>query len=206
MVRLRKMLCGVAVIVLAAIGIVRGQDAPATAPSDAPPAESPAESPAAPKPFPKGMEDFTITINYQNERRGANISLSSVALGWDKYAIDNGVLGYQVLGYYTHDDEDGLAIGFNAYGRYHVLNFDRFSIYGDILGGVFVGTEDFPTGGTALNFTYAGGPGLMYRINDNTHIMGGMRFQHVSNLFIEGRDRNPIFNSFGGYVGLMWER
>ena len=160
----------------------------------------------APGVFPDGTDTFTMSLNYQGERKGLDRSVSSVSVGREHYFIDNGALGLQLLGYYTHDDEDGVGIGGNGYGRYHFFTRQHFSIYGDVLGGVFVGTQDFPTGGTALNFTYAGGPGVSLEIDERTHLMMGVRFQHVSNGFISGRDRNPIFNSFGGYVGLMWER
>lgn len=154
--------------------------------------------------FVKGTETFSLHVNYQNERTGEDIYLAAVTLGWSKYYINNGAIELQVVGYHGHDEEDSLGIGGNILGRYHFLNFGRLSIYGDVLAGLFVMSNDFPTGGTCLNFTYAGGPGLSYRLRDGLFLDGGMRFQHVSNGFIEGRDRNPIFNSVGGYVGLTW--
>jgi hypothetical protein len=71
---------------------------------------------------------------------------------------------------------------------------------------VLLTTDDFPTGGTAFNFTYAGGPGASYKLREGMVLIGGLRFQHISNGFIDGRDRNPVMNSFGGYVGLSWSR
>jgi len=157
-------------------------------------------------PFPKGTEYYRLQAAYQNERTGSDQHLGTVAVAAGHYFLDNAAVEFQFLGVYGHDDEDGFGVGINALARYHFINWGRLSLYGDVLGGTFWTSADFPTGGTELNFTYAGGPGLTYKIRDGFYVDGGIRFQHVSNFFIEGRDRNPIFNSFGGYVGLMWTR
>jgi hypothetical protein len=67
-------------------------------------------------------------------------------------------------------------------------------------------SDNFPNGGTPFNGTYAGGPGISWRLRDGLHLDTGIRFEHVSNGFYAGRNRNPVFNSFGGYLGLMWSR
>jgi hypothetical protein len=165
--------------------------------------EDPARPPAA---FPVGTEYFSLSGAFQNERTGEDRYLATASAGFGRYFYDNAAFEWQIVGYGTHDEDEALGMGGNALLRYHFLNIDRFSLYGDVLGGVFVLTDDFPTGGTALNFTYAGGPGASWRLRDRLYLSGGVRFQHVSNAFISGRDRNPIFNSFGGYVGFMWTR
>lgn len=155
--------------------------------------------------FPRGTKEFTLAVNYVNERKGRDRSVSTVTTGFGYYFLDNAAIELQLLGYRTHDEEDGYGPGANLEARYHLLNIGRFSLYGEIAGGVLWTSADFPTGGTELNFTYFGGPGVTIRLNDNMYLLGGVRFQHLSNLFIEGRDRNPIFNSYGGFVGLMWK-
>jgi hypothetical protein len=165
--------------------------------------EQPAEQEEAAA-FPKGTQFFSLSAAYQNERTGADIHLAMVTAGFGHYFLDNAAFELQLVGYQAHDEEDALGLGGNALARYHFLNFGAVSIYGDVLAGVFGTTNDFPTGGTCLNFTYAGGPGMDVRLQEGLYLDFGIRFQHVSNAFIEGRDRNPIFNSFGGYVGLMW--
>ena len=191
--------------VLALVALVTvfvGASGVAAAPATAP-AETSSDSDAA---FPKGAEFLTLYSGYQNERTGEAQFLATVTGGVGHYFLDNAAIELQGVGYYAKDEEDGLGIGLNALARYHFINVGRFSLYGDVLGGIFWTSQDFPTGGTEFNFTYAGGPGLSYKLADRVYLNGGLRFQHVSNGFIEGRDRNPIFNSFGGYVGLMWMR
>jgi len=164
---------------------------------------SESESTAA---FPRGTEYYRLQGSYQNERSGADEHLATIGVAAGHYFLDNAAFEFQFLGYNGHDEEDGFGVGINALARYHFINVGRFSLYGDVLGGIFWTSADFPTGGTELNFTYAGGPGLSYRIREGLYLDGGIRFQHVSNFYIQGRDRNPVFNSFGGYVGLMWTR
>lgn len=152
----------------------------------------------------KGTRTFTLSAGYVRERRDTHINLANAAAGFGLYVLDNVAVEVQVLGYRTFDEEPGAAIGSSLVGRWHFLNIDRFSLFGEVAGGLFQGTEDFPDGGTHFNFTYRGGPGASFKLNDGLYLIGAFNFQHVSNGFIEGRDKNPIFNSFGGHVGLMW--
>jgi opacity protein-like surface antigen len=157
--------------------------------------------------FPEGTEYFSLKLAYQNERNGMDRFLASTVFSKGGYFIDNAAAEIQFVGYWGHDTEqDPVGAGLNLSARYHFINVGRFSLYGDVLGGLFCMTDDWPIGGTAFNFTYAGGPGVSYKIRDGLFLDGGIRFQHVSNFFIEGRDRNPIFNSFGGYIGVTWWR
>jgi hypothetical protein len=177
---------GAAVMLLCGAGVTRGADVPID--------------------FQQGTEFYTLRAGYQNARGGENTYVATVTGGIGKYFLDNAAYEIQLAGYWTHDDEDAVGLGINALARYHFVNWDRYSIYGDVFGGIFGTTDDFPTGGTCINGTYGGGPGLSIRLRDGLELNGGIRFQHISNGYIQGRDKNPIFNSFGGYVGLQWTR
>jgi hypothetical protein len=67
------------------------------------------------------------------------------------------------------------------------------------------GNRDFPPHGTRLNLTYQGGLGLSFRLQEDLYLVGRGTFLHISNAFYEGRDHNPAFNGFGGYLGLMFK-
>lgn len=159
-----------------------------------------------PADYPAGTRIFELGGTFQNERHGEDQYFATVVGSAGEYLLDNAAVELQLAGYTGHDKEDSVGIGANVLGRYHFLSIGRVSLYADVLGGIFVMSQDFPTGGTGFNFTYAGGPGLSIQLRDHLYLNGGVRFQHVSNGFIEGRDKNPILNSFGGYVGLMWTR
>jgi hypothetical protein len=157
--------------------------------------------------FPQGTEYLSLKLAYQNERHGMDRFLASTVISKGHYFLDNAAFEIQGVGYWGHDTEqDTGGLGVNVSAKYHFVNVGRFSLYGDVLGGMFVMNDDFPIGGTAWNSTYGGGPGVSWKLGDRLFLDGGIRFQHVSNFYVEGRDRNPIFNSFGGYVGLTWWR
>jgi hypothetical protein len=159
---------------------------------------------AADSQFAKGTQTWTLSGGYTTERTGESTYLANATIARGFYFLDNAAFDVQVPIYFAHDDEIAGGFGLQALARYHFLNVQRFSLYADILGGILWTSDDFPTGGTEFNFTYAGGPGASYRMTEHAHLLAGFRFQHVSNGFIEGRDRNPILNSLGGYVGVMW--
>jgi hypothetical protein len=160
--------------------------------------------------FPEGLKGWAYTGGWTQQRDGEDQYLANGTVTYTRYLHDNFAFDWQFIGYYAHDSTnepnttDAPGLGINALARYHLINKGRFSLYGDILGGVLWTSDDFPNGGTELNFTYAGGPGVSWEVKPNVHIVGGLRFQHVSNGFVEGRDRNPIMNSYGGYIGLMF--
>jgi hypothetical protein len=159
---------------------------------------------AASTDYVQGTNEWSIAGGYIQERTGNSTYLANVTLTRAVYVLDNTAVGVQVPVYFAHDDENAAGVGIQAMARYHFLNINRFSLFADILGGALYTTDDFPTGGTELNFTYAGGPGADFRLAPHLYLIAGFRFQHVSNGFIEGRDRNPILNSIGGYMGIKW--
>jgi hypothetical protein len=164
-----------------------------------------ATQPAEPShPFEKGSATFSLTSGGTFERNDASIYLANVTGEYASYVADGIALGMQGVGYYGDHEEVASGVGLNIMARWNFLRFDRVSFYGDIVGGTLYLDANFPENGTHLNFTYQGGAGMTIQLNDSLHLVGGARFTHVSNFFIDGRDRNPVFNSYGGYVGLMW--
>lgn len=155
--------------------------------------------------FPAGTQTLSTEVHYVKERTGEPESLASANLGLDWYLADRAALGVEVPVYRAHDEEGNtFGTGLDLVGRYHFLEVGKFTFFGDAGAGVMETAEDWPAGGTRLNFTYLAGLGITYQLSERVSLIGGGRFQHVSNAFIEGRDRNPIFNGFGGHIGLLF--
>ena len=57
--------------------------------------------------------------------------------------------------------------------------------------------------GTSTNFTFQGGMGTTYQLSDRVVPMGGLRWLHISNARIKGKERNAGFDSPMFYVGIM---
>ncbi|HEY8665342.1 MAG TPA: hypothetical protein VIL86_01695 [Tepidisphaeraceae bacterium] len=158
--------------------------------------------PAAPTLFSRGTHTFEATGGYIFRD---NRHLYYGTIGLSTYPIDHLGVVLQGVGYYgAQTGENAQMIGLTAIARYHFLTVDRLSLFGEVGAGILEGNRGFPPKGTRLNGTYQGGVGLTFQLTDNMHLFGRASFLHISNAFIEGRDRNPAFNGFGGYVGMMW--
>ena len=71
-------------------------------------------------------------------------------------------------------------------------------------GALYIYTSDtLRDPGTHFNFTLQGGTGATYNVTDRLTAMLGVRWYHISNARIRGRDRNVGFDSPLFYLGLM---
>lgn len=152
--------------------------------------------------FPKGLNTIELTGGYITRY---NRHLTYGALGFGHYVADNVAVIPEIVGYEgVSEAPSAQMLGVTLMGRLHFLTVGRLSLYGEIGGGILQGDRDFPPEGTRFNFTYQGGIGVSYHLSDRLDLLVRGSFLHISNGFIEGRDRNPAFNGFGGYVGLLW--
>ncbi|HEX2972784.1 MAG TPA: acyloxyacyl hydrolase, partial [Tepidisphaeraceae bacterium] len=94
--------------------------------------------------------------------------------------------------------------GFSLLLRWHFLKVDRFSLYAEGSAGLVELDTDFPYGGTRFNFVERAGLGATYELMDDLHLMGGVRWFHLSNADLDGAERNPAFDALEYYGGLMF--
>lgn len=102
----------------------------------------------------------------------------------------------------TRTGGGGVALG----ARWHWLRRARWTVFaeGDI--GPMATLEDFPPGGTQVNFTVHLGLGITAHLFDRVHFLGGVRWFHVANGgLIAGSGRDPGFDSGGLYLGYLFE-
>jgi hypothetical protein len=55
-----------------------------------------------------------------------------------------------------------------------------------------------------LNFTPQLGIGFTYAFNDESQLMAGVRWQHISNADVKGRENNPGYDGAMFYLGMMF--
>ncbi len=103
---------------------------------------------------------------------------------------------YQHGGQYAGEIESG--------GRFYVFDFDNWSAYWDMTGGFEYATDQVPVGGTYWNFTFSWGPGADIRLSENTDLLVGVTFHHMSNALGRTNGRNPSQNEGRFYVGFGW--
>ena len=118
---------------------------------------------------------------------------------WDNFALRFDTVGYRIL-----SKDDGIGIGVDVGARYHFYQHKRMTLFAEGTTGILYGSTPFPPEGTRFNLTYQAMVGSTYQVKDHTHLLGGLKFLHVSNGFVEGRDKNPATNTYGAFVGVMF--
>jgi hypothetical protein len=60
-----------------------------------------------------------------------------------------------------------------------------------------------PPRGTRFNYLALGGAGVIVRVAPHTHLLAGLKWVHVSNNSLAGRDRNPDIEAVGPRLGIL---
>lgn len=143
------------------------------------------------------------------------------------HEFGSGVIGAAGVGYYpferfgvylegaayamTHVDPetDAAGGGINLILRYHFLEFadDRATAFIDLGGGLVRLDREWPDSGTHNNFTGRLGLGASYCLDRDRdiHLMGGLRWLHLSNGYRNGRDENPNYDAGEAWLGVVFK-
>jgi hypothetical protein len=170
----------------------------------------------SPNPFDDGSWTFQ---SYASVTWGEHDNtLAQVHVGGGYFFIDGLSINLQLVGSFLHshdvDDsgedgdphsgDDSGAGGLDALFRWHFLRDKeegRWSIFADAGAGIMVSSESFPADGSHFNFTPQAGLGGTLRLTDRLHLIGGVKWYHVSNAYTQ--DRNPGYDGVQGYLGVM---
>ncbi len=159
----------------------------------------------SPDPYPRGLRLVTVYSGYAQQPTGEREQIGFCNVGLNYYFADNWAFGFEATGVGVSQDDNNIAAGgADIILRTHLWNYERFSFYGDFSAGVLEADYRLPPGGTDFNFTVRTGIGSAFRLTENTSLMFGLRYWHLSNARQEGPDRNPSLNAIEGYVGLMF--
>ena len=80
----------------------------------------------------------------------------------------------------------------------------RWSGFWEFEVGVSESDTYVPPRGTRFNYLAIGSGGVAWRIRPGVHAMGGVRWVHISNNSLAGRDRNPDVEAVGPMLGLLY--
>ncbi len=100
-------------------------------------------------------------------------------------------------------DDDASAVGINILFRWHFMEGEDWTVYLDGGAGLLQTSETFPASGTHFNFTPQGGIGGTLKLHGRSHLIGGVRWYHLSNNDKNGGVRNPGYDSALLYAGLI---
>lgn len=154
-------------------------------------------------PFARGTRLISASVGAS---RDADIgSIRAGHLGADYYPRDN--LAVQVgltLAYADPKTQpNGVYTGPRAGLRWHVLARTDWSAYVD--GAVAPVLHEHPLTRESLrfNFDLHGGAGITRRLDDATHLAGGLRWHHLSNARVRGKSRNLGYDAPQAYLGVL---
>jgi outer membrane receptor protein involved in Fe transport len=152
--------------------------------------------------FSEGENLMRATFGVYTDMNDRVDTMGVLTFGVDRYVWRNLALGVEAAGYsFEQDGDDALGLGLNAVARWHFLNFNRASIFVDGGLGMIFANEDVPDTGRSFNFTQFIGPGVTLELTDRLHLIGGVRYQHISNA---QEHRNPGVDALGGHIGMAW--
>lgn len=121
------------------------------------------------------------------------------------YAIREG-LALKVsspLYYVWQRDTDGYLFGLTLGVRGRLARKPRWSAFWEFEVGVSEADTYVPPRGTRFNYLAIGGGGVTVRVRPGAHVLAGLRWVHVSNNSVAGRDRNPDIEAVGPTIGML---
>ena len=99
---------------------------------------------------------------------------------------------------------DGALFGLTGGLRGRLVKKPRWSAFWEFELGVSEAETYVPPRGTRFNYLAMGGGGVTVRIRPGIHLLGGLRFVHLSNNSLAGRSRNPDIEALGPTIGVLY--
>jgi hypothetical protein len=165
---------------------------------------------AADTPFDKGTWNFSLSGSYVIPARFSEDHFTSVTVAGGYYFMNNNSINLELQGSYVDqpgDDDEALLGAIGILGRWHFLVREKWSLFID--GGGMVTYADHivpitPYAGTHFNFIGKVGAGGSWQLDEHAFLMAGVRYFHLSNAQIRGRDDNPSYDGVQIWGGVMW--
>jgi hypothetical protein len=167
----------------------------------------PSDYPSSPNPYARGLWTATAYGGFAVQPGGGyreQLGYGTVGLGY--YLFDNISLNAELTGLHaSQPGEDVVASGGDLLLRNHLYNGRNWSLFNDFALGILEGDHRIPPPGTDFNFTIQTGIGATVDLWQNTQLLTGIRYLHVSNAHQEGPLRNPSINAVSAYAGLLFK-
>jgi hypothetical protein len=140
------------------------------------------------------------TWNYNNNRE----EMYGLVPGFT-YGVGKGIVltAASPLYYVSQRGVDAFLMGATFGVRGRVLRAGQNSLFLEFQVGVSQADTYTPPRGTRFNYLALGGVGVTVRVRPPTHLLAGLKWVHVSNNSLAGRDRNPDIEAVGPRIGLL---
>lgn len=99
---------------------------------------------------------------------------------------------------------DGYLFGVTGGLRGRLVKKSGWSAFWEFEVGVSEADTYVPPRGTRFNYLAIGGGGVTVRIRAGLHLLGGLRFVHLSNNGLAGPSRNPDIEALGPTIGVLY--
>jgi len=133
---------------------------------------------------------------YQEQLVGGAITLS-------RLLTPNWTLGVETSLLHVNQEPNGnvLLPAVTVMVRWSVFRVGETSVFLDGGGGASYASDEVPNRGTRFNLIFQSGVGLVRPLSPRIALVGGLRWLHVSNNSLHGRDHNPDIQALGLYIG-----
>jgi hypothetical protein len=111
-------------------------------------------------------------------------------LGWPLYHV-------------SQRGTDGLLFGCTWGARGRIAQLGRVSTFWEVDVGVSHSDTVLPPRGTRFNYLAEGSVGTTIRLRRGVHVLTALKWIHVSNASLAGRDRNPDIEAVGLKTGVL---
>jgi hypothetical protein len=181
------------------------QDAPRQA------TEAPAEMPIDPAPARFGEQSDEIWFTYGfagGAVIGRDAQFAEPYIAFSNFIADGFEFGAEFGGWYLAQDvgDDTFGGSVSLVFRWHFWESgeDRdWTIFASAAAGMLFTGEELAGDGNRYNFLPTGGLGFTHRLGDGANrLVGGVRWQHISNARLGGGDENPGRDFATFYLGV----
>lgn len=107
------------------------------------------------------------------------------------------------LYYISQRGVDAMQLGISTGVRGRIYRRGRLSLFLEIDVGISQADTETPPRGTRFNYLAFGGGGAVVTVRHGVHLLGSIRWVHVSNASLAGRDRNPDIEAVGPQLGVL---
>ena len=169
-------------------------------------AQAPAQ-PAAADPFAARGWHLELAGHTAIETWNYNIShevMHGISAGLT-YGLGKGIVltARAPLYYVEQRGTDAMLFGVTTGVRGRVYRRGAVSLFLELDLGISEADTATPPRGTRFNYLALGGGGAVITLRRGVHLLASMRWAHVSNGGVAGRDRNPDIEAVGPQVGVL---
>lgn len=153
----------------------------------------------------KGWSGWTVTLGAATDF--ASDSHYNIAGMVSTFLADRLEIGAELGGWYFNQQNDtgGVSAIIDLKWHFYASDDRRWTVFGEARIGMLGAFDDVPDDGTSFNFMPGLGVGATCALGESrARLIGGIRWQHVSNARITGDDDNPASNGVLGFVGITW--